>query len=128
MTNYPELQDMTKKDWLSLINDGVNKGLVKVVDSDKLDKDYGTQGIVCNIGNDVFYYFENADEYDDEDSNGLERFMNDFSQEEINEQIVNQLLSMQEEYIANTDFENNELCDKFDIEYSYCYNYLVENL
>lgn len=128
MTNYPELQDMTKKDWLSLINDGVNKGLVKVVDSDKLDKNYGTQGIVCNIGNDVFYCFENADKYDDKDGNGLERFMNDFSQEEINEQIVNQLLSMQEEYIANTDFENNELCDKFDIEYSYCYNYLVENL
>lgn len=128
MTNYPELQDMTKKDWLSLINDGVNKGLVKVVDSDKLDKNYGTQGIVCNIGNDVFYCFENTDKYDDKDGNGLERFMNDFSQEEINEQIVNQLLSMQEEYIANTDFENNELCDKFDIEYSYCYNYLVENL
>ena len=113
MTNYPELQDMTKKDWLSLINDGVNKGLVKVVDSDKLDKDFGTQGIVCNIGNDVFYCFENADEYDDENGNGLERFTNDFSQEE---------------YIANTNFENNELCDKFDIEYSYCYNYLVENL
>lgn len=128
MINYPKLQDMTKKDWLSLINDGVNKGLVKVVDSDKLDKNYGTQGIVCNIGDDAFYCFENADEYDDEDGNGLERFMNDFSQEEINEQIVNQLLSMQEEYIANTDFENNELCDKFDIEYSYCYNYLVENL
>ena len=128
MINYPKLQDMTKKDWLSLINDGVNKGFVKVVDSDKLDKNYGTQGIVCNIGDDAFYCFENADEYDDEDGNGLERFINDFSQEEINEQIVNQLLSMQEEYIANTDFENNKLCDEFDTEYSYCYNHLVENL
>ena len=117
---------MTKKDWLALINDGVNKGLVKVVDSDKLDKDYGTQGIVCNIGDNTFYCFENANEYDDEDGNGLERFMNDFSQEEINEQIVNQLLAMQEEYEA--DFEDNELYGEFEPEYSYYYNHLIENL
>ena len=126
MTNYPELKNMTKKDWLALINDGVNKGLVKVVDSDKLDKDYGTQGIVCNIGDNAFYCFENANEYDDEGGNGLERFMNDFSQEEINEQIVNQLLAMQEEYEA--DFEDNELYGEFEPEYSYYYNHLIENL
>ena len=50
MTNYPELKNMTKKDWLALINDGVNKGLVNVIDSNKTITEYGTTGIVCNIG------------------------------------------------------------------------------
>ena len=119
MTNFPELKNMTKETWLILINDGINKGLVNVVDSDKLDKDYRTQGLVCNIGDNAFYCFENADEYDDEDGNGLERFKKDFSQEEINEQIVNQLIAMQEE---------REDEDEFDPEYAYYYYFLVENL
>lgn len=129
MTNYPKLKDMTKKDWLTLINDGVTKGLVKVVDSDNLDKEYGTQGIVCNIGDNAFYCFEKADEYDNANGNGLEQFMKDFSQEEINEQIVDQLLAMQEEYVAN--FENNgdkEIYGEFEPEYSYYYYHLIDNM
>ena len=108
---------MTKEAWLILISDGVNKGLVKVIDSDKLGKDYGTRGIVCNIGDNAFYFYDYADNYDDED--GLERFKKDFSQEEINEQIVNQLIAMQEE---------REEEDEFDPEYAYYYYFLVENL
>lgn len=125
MTNYPKLKDMTKKDWLTLINNGVTKGLVKVIDSDKLDKEYGTQGIVCNIGDNAFYCFEKADDYD----NALEQFMKDFSQEEINKQIVDQLIVMQEEYTTN--FENNgdkEIYGEFEPEYSYYYYYLVDNM
>ena len=129
MIKYPEIENMTKESWLILIHDGIEKGLVKVVDSDQLNKDYGTQGIVCNIGDNAFYCFKNADEYDDEDGNGLERFMKDFSQKEINEQIVDQLIAMQEEYEA--DFEDNgdkELYGEFEPEYSYYYSFLVNHL
>ena len=129
MSKYPSLKDMTKEAWLILINDGVNKGLVKVVDSDKLGKDYGTRGIVCNIGDNAFYFYDYADKYGDEDGSGLERFKKDFSQEEINEQIVNQLLAMQEEYVANfEDDKDKELYGEFEPEYSYYYYHLVENL
>lgn len=74
-------------------------------------------------------YIENADEYDDEDGNGLKRFMKDFSQKEINEQIVDQLLAMQEEYKA--EYENNgdkKLYGEFEPEYSYYYSFLVNHL
>ena len=119
MIKYPEIENMTKESWLILIHNGIEKGLVKVVDSDQLNKDYGTQGIVCNIGDNAFYCFENADEYDDEDGKGIERFLKDFSQAEINEQIVDQLLAMQEERGED---------EEFDPEYAYYYYYLVENM
>lgn len=55
--------------------------------------------------------------------------MEDFSQEEINEQIVDQLIAMQEEYVAN--IENNgdkEIYGEFEPEYSYYYYYLIDNM
>ena len=126
MTKFPKIDDMQRNDWIELITVGMNKGVVKVVDSDQLEIECGTQGIVCSIGNNAFYFAEDGMDYEDED--GLSRYLKDHTREEIIEQIADSIIDMQKDYANTTTKEEKEELGEACPECFYYYLYIIDAL
>ena len=126
MTKFPKIDDMQRNDWIELITAGMNKGVVKVVDSDQLETECGTQGIVCSIGNNAFYFAEDGMDY--EDKNGLSRYLKDHTREEIIEQIADSIIDMQNDYANTTTKEEKEELGEACPECFYYYLYIIDAL